>query len=90
MKAKWSYELAPASLRELKNLPRSLQVSIVGKIVELAKDPHDSPQVKKLKGSPGRFRLRVGHYRVVYTLDERARMVMIERIRHRRDAYRGL
>jgi mRNA-degrading endonuclease RelE of RelBE toxin-antitoxin system len=34
--------------------------------------------------------MRVGDYRVVYRIDDRARLVEIERVRHRRDVYRGL
>jgi mRNA interferase RelE/StbE len=90
MPTKWAYEIAPAAQRELKRLPRSLQVSILAKIVALARDPHSSSQVKRLKASPGRFRLRVGDYRVLYLLDEESRIVRVERIRHRRDAYRDL
>jgi mRNA-degrading endonuclease RelE of RelBE toxin-antitoxin system len=75
-------------LRELKLLPRRTQVNILAKLVSLAGDPHSSPQVKGLKGSLGRFRLPVGAYRVVYSADEKTRTIKVERIRHRREAYR--
>ena len=88
MAAKWEFEIAPAALRELKRLPRPTQVNILTKLVSLTEDPHNSPQVKRLKGSPGRFRLRVGDYRVVYSADEKTRTIRVERIRHRREAYR--
>jgi mRNA interferase RelE/StbE len=47
------------------------------------------PPAKKLKGAPDRFRLRVGDYRIVYRVGAPARRVRVERIRHRRDVYRG-
>jgi mRNA interferase RelE/StbE len=90
MPTKWVYEITPAAQRDLKRLPRPIQVNILAKVVALAKDPHASPQVKRLKGSPGRFRLRVADYRVLYLLDEQRRTVRVERVRHRRDVYRGL
>ena len=90
MPTKWVYEITPAAQRDLKRLPRPIQVNILAKVVALAKDPHVSPQVKRLKGSPGRFRLRVADYRVLYLLDEQQRTVRVERVRHRRDVYRGL
>jgi mRNA-degrading endonuclease RelE of RelBE toxin-antitoxin system len=34
--------------------------------------------------------VRVGDYRIVYRIDAGARVVRVERIRHRKDAYRGL
>jgi mRNA interferase RelE/StbE len=90
MKAKWDCEIAPPAQRDLKRLPRDLRVKLLSKLVLLCDDPGSHPQTKKLKGSPDRFRLRVGDYRVVYTVDEEARKVRVERVRHRREAYRGL
>jgi len=44
-----------------------------------------------LKGYPGLWRLRIaGSYRVVYRVDERAGMVRVRLIGHRRDVYRDL
>jgi mRNA-degrading endonuclease RelE of RelBE toxin-antitoxin system len=44
-----------------------------------------------LKGYPGLWRLRIaGRYRVVFRLDERARMVRVQLVGHRRDVYRDL
>ena len=68
MPTKWVYEITPVAQRDLKRLPRPIQVNILAKVVALAKDA--SPQVKRLKGSPGRLRLRVTDYRVLYLLDE--------------------
>ena len=90
MPMKWAYEIAATAQRDLKRLPRSTQIDILRKIVALAGDPRNSPQVRALKGSRGRFRLRVGDYRIIYSLDEDERVVRVEHIRHRRDAYRGL
>ena len=38
----------------------------------------------------GIYKLRVGDYRVLYTLNNDARSVCILRIRHRRDVYKNL
>ena len=42
---------------------------------------------KKLKGDAG-YSLRVGTYRVLYDIDDKAKVVTIYRIKHRREAYR--
>jgi mRNA interferase RelE/StbE len=34
------------------------------------------------------YRIRVGDYRIIYTLDEEGYDVLVARVRHRRDAYR--
>jgi len=54
----------------------------------LAANPRP-PGCRKLQGS-GRddYRLRVGNYRVLYEVDDKARAVRIMRVRHRRDVYR--
>jgi mRNA interferase RelE/StbE len=33
------------------------------------------------------YRIRVGHYRVIYTVDEESYDVLVARVRHRRDAH---
>jgi mRNA interferase RelE/StbE len=43
---------------------------------------------RKLVGSEDTFRIRIGDYRVIYTVDDENRDVVIETIRHRREAYR--
>ena len=46
------------------------------------------PGSKKLTGSPGAWRLRIGDYRIIYEIDDRAKCVHILRVRHRREVYR--
>ena len=43
---------------------------------------------RKLQGSDDAFRIRVGDYRVIYTVDDAVLVVDIDRIRHRREVYR--
>jgi mRNA interferase RelE/StbE len=44
--------------------------------------------VRKLRDvQPPRYRLRVGDWRVLYTIDDQAREVRIYRIKHREKAY---
>ncbi|MBI5886987.1 MAG: type II toxin-antitoxin system RelE/ParE family toxin [Deltaproteobacteria bacterium] len=56
-------------------------------ILSLKNDPFPHPQSEKLKGEDSR-RLRVGDYRIVYTVDIADKILTIYKIRHRRDAYR--
>ena len=60
----------------------------------LARDPFPEG-AKQLSGNPmpdeGEgvfFRLRVGDYRMIYTIEEKRLLVLVVRVRHRRDAYR--
>ena len=56
-------------------------------IDELEKNPRPYG-VKKLAGTENGFRVRAGEYRILFTIDDRRKIVTIYRIRHRREAYR--
>lgn len=54
----------------------------------LADNPYSHPNIKKLTGTlRGRFRYRVGDWRVVYRIDEKTKQVIILVIAHRSDVY---
>ncbi|MDI6735647.1 MAG: type II toxin-antitoxin system RelE/ParE family toxin [bacterium] len=45
--------------------------------------------VKKLVGREREgWRIKVGHYRILYKIDDKERLVTIYRIKHRKEAYR--
>ncbi len=46
-------------------------------------------QYKKLRGYP-LYRIRVGDYRIIYSVDEDSKTVYIIRIGHRENVYKGL
>lgn len=70
----------------MRSIPKSYRRLILQRIEPLARQPR-RPQVEKLTGIEG-YRLRVGEYRVLFTIDDRAKLVTIYRILHRRHAYR--
>jgi mRNA interferase RelE/StbE len=43
--------------------------------------------VKKLAGETDLYRIRVGDYRVIYEIDDTAQILLVTRVRHRRDVY---
>ena len=57
------------------------------KIKALAIDPRPAG-CRKLQGAENLWRIRVGDYRVIYTVLDQELIVEIVTIRHRRDAYR--
>jgi mRNA interferase RelE/StbE len=44
--------------------------------------------VKKLTGSKDGYRVRVGNYRILYTINDRLHIITIYRIRHRKEVYK--
>ena len=81
--------LKPSAARELRKLEKPIQRRIGKKIDELAENPRP-PDAKALAGGEGFLRVRSGEYRVVYTVRDRALIVLVVRIGHRRDSYRKL
>ena len=75
------------ALRELKTLPPRIEGRLRDAIEDLAHEPRP-PGCKKLRGGTG-WRVGVGDYRVIYQVDDSARVVIVLRAGHRRDIYRG-
>ena len=79
--------LARSAEKELLALGDPLVRRIFARIESLASSPRP-PGCKKLEGRTGAWRIRVGEYRVIYTIDDGKRVVDVSAVRHRRDAYR--
>ena len=80
--------LAAQAERDLKRLPAALFRRVIAAVRALGAVPRP-PGSRKLHGS-GRddYRIRVGDSRVLYEVDDSARVVLIMRVRHRREASR--
>jgi mRNA interferase RelE/StbE len=74
-------ELAPAAQRELRRLPPGDAARLRAPILALALEPRP-PGVAKLAGSEF-WRLRVGDMRVIYSIDDAARLVIVLRVARR-------
>jgi len=59
---------------------------IVARLESLASNPRPAG-CKKLQGGNRECRIRVGDYRVVYTIDDAELLVEVTRIRHRSEVY---
>jgi mRNA interferase RelE/StbE len=62
----------------------------IAKCLKLVQEtPKNYPQIKALKGEfAGKYRFRVGDYRVIYTVDDSQSQVIVLLIEHRSQAYR--
>jgi mRNA interferase RelE/StbE len=81
-------EVQRSAERDLDRLSKMLFDRISARLVALAEVPRP-PGAEKLTGLEA-FRVRVGDYRIIYEVDESARIVVVTRIRHRREVYRKL
>jgi mRNA interferase RelE/StbE len=77
----------PDVYKQLQQLPRSAFVAALNAIVGLADEPRPAG-VRKLVGSESDWRVRLREYRIVYEIDEKAKVLTVMRVAHRRDVYR--
>ncbi len=73
--------------RELHRIDPQMVPKVVAAIRALAEQPRPLG-TRKLAGSEQTYRIRIGDYRVVYSVDDQERIVLVDRVRHRKDAYR--
>jgi mRNA interferase RelE/StbE len=59
---------------------------VVRKVESLGNDPRPAG-CKKLRSYKDQWRVRIGDWRVVYIVDDKARLVSVTRIAHRREVY---
>lgn len=72
--------------KELEAMERHLLPSIWGKIKTLASEPRPTGSIK-LKDTKTSYRLRVRDYRIIYTIDDKDKVVVVVGVKHRREAY---
>ena len=84
-------DIADSALKALRKTPDRDARRIDGAILALADTPRPSG-AKKLQGDDDLYRVRVGDYRIVYAIRDAVLLllVLVVRIAHRRDVYRGL
>ncbi|MGH6661771.1 MAG: type II toxin-antitoxin system RelE family toxin [Rhodospirillales bacterium] len=83
----WSVAYTADAIRTLKRMDRTVARRIRARILVLARDPKaPNNNVRKLAGIAG-YRLRVGDWRVIYTLKHEVLTVIVVRIGHRSEVY---
>jgi mRNA interferase RelE/StbE len=85
--ASYKIILKPSVEKDLRSLPPSVLRRVFKRIEALEDDPRPRGSLK-LAGAEQLYRIRVGDYRIVYTLDESSAQVVVYYVRHRRDVYR--
>jgi mRNA interferase RelE/StbE len=85
--ARYAVEFRRSAEKDLRRLDPLVQRRVLRAAGNLATNPRPDG-CRKLQGSENAFRIRVGDYRIVYTVDDAVLIVAVERIRHRREVYR--
>lgn len=81
-------EITEPAQKDLEALEKNTRRRII-EALERAQANPEAVDLKKLKGTLDRWRLRVGDYRVIFRVDrEQEELFRVIRVRHRREVYR--
>ncbi|MDO9141629.1 MAG: type II toxin-antitoxin system RelE/ParE family toxin [Methylobacter sp.] len=84
-----AYEIIikPSTEKSFARLEKAQQIKIVKAIENLAANPR--PQgFKKLKSDAELYRIRVGDYRIIYSIDNNVLIITVVKVGHRKDIYK--
>ena len=86
----WKVEYKKRFLKELSKLPEDVQNQAEKTVFEdlICENPFDLGLLEQMKGYPGKYKIRIGQYRIGITVDKQKKMVVCNRIAHRKDIYR--
>jgi len=80
----YAIEVLPAAERGLRKVHPQMRARIRGAVLKLATDPRP-PGARALKDRPGYLHVRVGDYRIIYTIEDDVLRVIDVWGGHRRD-----
>ena len=82
----YTVDIHTPAKKSLSRLPEDVQTRMGRSMLALADNPRP-PGVVKLSGREA-WRIRVGDYRVIYTIDDTRKEVVVYATGHRREIYR--
>jgi len=85
----WKIEIERQAEKELNRLDRVAAKRIIAFLVTLGDSDDPRSTGKQLRGSE-LWRYRVGHYRIICKIQDDVLVVLVLRIRHRKNAYQNL
>jgi mRNA interferase RelE/StbE len=78
--------VSKSAAKELAKLQSSINNRIIKAVMNLSEDPRPTGS-KKLKGGSENWRIRIGNYRVIYSIDDEILIVDVRKVGHRKDIY---
>jgi len=85
--ASYKIEISATAERQLRKIGRETLTRIMTAIEDLATNQRPRGR-RKLRGFDDVYRIRVGKYRVIYSLDEKSVLIIILKVGHRKSIYR--
>jgi mRNA interferase RelE/StbE len=81
-------DISAGAEKQMRRLPAKIHERVLNALDGLKKDPRPRG-CKKLKGEDNLWRIRVGDYRIAYTIEDDKLIVLVVRVAHRKDVYKG-
>lgn len=85
----YSIIIKPSANKALLKLPKATQTRILNSLQHLADNPRP-PGALKLQSTFDLYRIRIGNYRVIYSINDEQIQILIASIGHRKDIYNFL
>lgn len=87
--ASYRIEWKQSAKKELRKLAKTVIPKVLEVVAALVENPHPVGS-RKLRGSEHTYRIRVGDYRIVYSVFSNVLVIEIIRVGHRKNIYRKL
>ena len=85
----YKIEFKKSAKKEFEKLPANIQERVLEALRFLSQNPYSEVlQVKKLRGADSLYRIRLGDYRILYTIENAKLVIIVIKIGHRSDVYR--
>lgn len=83
----YSVQFEKLAWDELMAIPERMRERIFSALEVLETEPRHA-RVTKLSGFEDLYRVRVGDYRIIYSIEDQVKVVLVEKVGHRSDVYR--
>ena len=84
----FSIKWKSSAKKELKKIDRTEILKILSEIEKLKKEPYPTNH-KKLLGTEHIYRIRIGNYRIIYSVINDELIIEVIRVRHRKEVYKN-
>ena len=86
----WKIEYTRRFLKELAKLPDKIQLQAEKMVFEElpSTNPFELGYLERMKGYPDKYKIRIGQYRMGITRNKSQKLLICQRIAHRKDIYR--
>jgi mRNA interferase RelE/StbE len=86
----YSIEIDRIALKYLKKLDKPTRTRIYNHLEILSQDPyHSELDIKRMQGTTDEYRLRIGTYRIIYSVENNRLLIYIIKIGPRGDVYKS-